>query len=274
MITAAMLLALATTPAHALTPPAGWTATGPHRAVRDANNPALGEVREFNVNGGTGDPVELNMMLRAAGTEAQSLNPDGSGAVGMLLKDQRLGRARFKERDGGVTWMVVMAAPNVAGAMDPDAIITAAFTPAPAVAGWGGQTATPLAPGGDGAPWGPAAAATAPAQAAPPPPSWVQPATAQQAGWTANPAVVGRWAGTAFIKFAPTKLVFDFKADGSVTVERLANGRSQILNGTWGTNGGTMRLQVPGGGDAIPFTVSGNTVGFPFEDAKVNLQKQ
>lgn len=270
--TAALFLAAASTSASALTPPAGWTATGPHRAVRDANNPAMGEVREFNVTGGSGNPAEINMMLSVAGAEAQSLNPDGSGAVGILFKDQRLGRARFKATDGGVTWMVVMAAPNIATAMDPDAILTAAFTPVPAVAGWGGQAATPMAPGGDGAPWGPAATAT-PAVAAPAP-SWVQPAAAQQGAWGTAPELVGRWAGTSFIKFAPTKLVFDFKPDGTVTVERSANGRSQTLQGTWATNGGVMRLQVPGGGDNVPFTVTGGTVGFPFEDAKVNLQKQ
>ena len=92
MFAAALTLALVANPAHALTPPAGWTSTGPHRAVRDVNNPALGEIREFNVTGGTGATVELEMMLRAAGSEPQSLNPDGSGAVGLLLKDQRLGR--------------------------------------------------------------------------------------------------------------------------------------------------------------------------------------
>jgi len=270
--TAALFLSAASPSAHALSPPAGWTATGPHRAVRDANNPAMGEVREFNVTGGSGKPAELNLMLRAAGAEAQSLNPDGSGAFGILFKDQRLGRARFKANDGGVTWMVVMAAPNIATAMDPDAILTAAFTPTPAVAGWGGAAATPMAPGGDGAPWGPAATA-APSVAAPTP-SWVEPAAAQQGAWGAAPELVGRWAGTAFIRFAPTKLVFEFKSDGTVKVDRSANGRSQSFEGTWATNDGVMRLQVPGGGDNVPFSVSGGTVGFPFEDAKVNLQKQ
>ena len=45
MFAAALTLALVANPAHALTPPAGWTSTGPHRAVRDVNNPALGEIR-------------------------------------------------------------------------------------------------------------------------------------------------------------------------------------------------------------------------------------
>lgn len=271
-LTAALFLTATSAPAVALTPPAGWTSTSPNRAVRDINNPAMGEVREFKVSGGSGNPAELNMMLRAAGTEAQSLNPDGSGAVGILLKDQRLGRARFKAADNGVTWMVVMAAPNIATAMDPDAILTAAFTPMPAVSGWSGQAATPMAPGGDGAPWGPAAATTT--TAATPAPSWVQPAAAQQGAWGNAPEVVGRWTGTAFIKFAPTKLIFEFQASGAVTVNRSANGRSQSLQGTWATNDGVMQLQIPGGGDSVPFTVSGTTLGFPFEDAKVNLQKQ
>jgi len=276
MFVTALTLALATSPAHALTPPAGWTATGPHRAVRDINNPALGELREFNITGGTGASIELEMMLRAAGAEAQSLNPNGSGAVGLLLQDQRLGRARFKAGTDGGTWMVVMAGAAAAGAMDPDAVITAAFTPKPAAAAaWGGQAAAPAPAAPAATPWGasaaPAAAAPAPAAAAP---AWVQPSTAADTGWVASPELVGRWAGTAFIKFAPTKLVFDFKADGTVTVERSANGRSQTLKGTWGTNGGRMRLQVPGGGESVPFTVSGTSAGFPFEDAKVSLQKQ
>lgn len=270
MFAAALTLALVANPAHALTPPAGWTSTGPHRAVRDVNNPALGEIREFNVTGGTGATVELEMMLRAAGSEPQSLNPDGSGAVGLLLKDQRLGRARFKAGTDGGTWMVVMANAAVAGGMDPDAVLTAAFTPTPAVSGWAGQAPTPMAPGGDGTAWGGGTAVAA----APASPGWVEPTTAASTGWTASPEMVGRWAGTAFIKFAPTKLMFDFKADGTVTVERSANGRSQTLKGTWGTNGDKMRLQIPGGGEAIPFTVSATSAGFPFEDAKVNLKKQ
>ncbi|MEC7947595.1 MAG: hypothetical protein VX265_08505, partial [Myxococcota bacterium] len=180
--TAALFLAAASTSAHALTPPAGWTATGPHRAVRDANNPTMGEVREFNLSGGSGNPAELNMMLKAAGAEPKSLNPDGSGAIGILFKDKRLGRARFKSTEGGGVWMVVMAAPEIATAMDPDAVLTAAFTPQPAVAGWGGQAATPMAPGGDGAPWGPAGMPAA-VSATAPTPSWAEPAAAQQGAW-------------------------------------------------------------------------------------------
>ncbi|MEC7946417.1 MAG: hypothetical protein VX265_02550, partial [Myxococcota bacterium] len=71
-----------------------------------------------------------------------------------------------------------------------------------------------------------------------------------------------------------TKLTFEFRGDGTVSVNRSANGRSQTLEGTWATNGKIMRLQVQGGGEKVPFTVTGDSVGFPFEDAKVKLQRQ
>ncbi len=265
---AAVLVASALSPAHALTPPAGWTSTGPYRAVRDANNPSMGEVREFNLSGGTGNPAELSMMLRSVGAEATTLNPDGSGAVGIMLADSRLGRARYKSVEGGVTWMVVMAAPNVATSMDPDAIITAAFTPKPAVAGWGGQAATPMAPGNDGAPWGGGAAAQ-PATG----PGWV-PTGGPAAAWSQSPEVVGTWTGTAFIKFAPTTLTFQFQPDGTVTIERKANGRAETLTGTWATLDGNMRLQVPGGGESLQYTMAGGAMSFPFEGTRVSVQKQ
>ena len=108
--------------------------------------------------------------------------------------------------------------------------------------------------------------------AAPASPGWVEPTTAASVG--PHPR---RWSDAGLeprSSPAPTKLMFDFKADGTVTVERSANGRSQTLKGTWGTNGDKMRLQIPGGGEAIPFTVSATSAGFPFEDAKVNLKKQ
>lgn len=266
---AAVLVASTLSPAHALTPPAGWTSTGPYRAVRDPNNPAMGEVREFNVSGGTGNTAELAMMLRAAGAEATTLNADGAGAVGIMLSDSRLGRARYKSVEGGVTWMVVMAAANIATTMDPDAIITAAFTPKPAVAGWGGQTATPMAPGNDGAPWGGGAAATAAATG----PGW-QPTGGPPAAWTQSPEVVGKWSGTAFIKFAPTTLTFDFKSDGTVSIERKANGRVELVSGTWATLDGNMRLQAPGGGESLPYTLSGGAMSFPFEGTRVSIKKQ
>ena len=94
------------------------------------------------------------MMLQVVGVEPTSVNADGTGAYGLTLADQRLGRARFKANDNGGVWMVVLATPNIAVTLDPDAVLTAAFQPTPKVAGWGGQVATPMAPGGDGAPWG------------------------------------------------------------------------------------------------------------------------
>ena len=78
----------------------------------------------------------------------------------------------------------------------------------------------------------------------------------------------------AFVNFAPTRLTFTFNGDGTVQIEKSANGRVQKHEGTWGTRGQTMRLQAPGGGDSVPFSVSGNKVGFPYEDAKVSLTKQ
>ena len=233
----------------------------------DVNNPALGEIREFNVTGGTGATVELG---DAAGQAPNTVpQPRWQRRRGTAPRDQRLGRARFKAGTDGGTWMVVMANAAVAGGMDPDAVLTAAFTPLLRRAGadrlphrWHWRRRRALGLG-----W-------QPRRSRPGIPGLGRthhrfvhrldriPGDGRTLGWNRVHQV------------RATKLMFDFKADGTVTVERSANGRSQTLKGTWGTNGDKMRLQVPGGGEAIPFTVSATSAGFPFEDAKVNLKKQ
>jgi hypothetical protein len=276
----ALLFAGLTQPAMAMTPPAGWTATGPYRAVRDANNPGMGELREFNVTGGTGNPAELGMMLRSAGAEAKLMNPDGAGAVGLALQDERLGKARFKGFEGGVTWMVVMAAPNMATTMDPDAILTAAFTPAPVAApastaaAWGAPAAPAAAPWGQvGGPTAANVPVAAPVAAATTP-AWGQGGVPAQAAWGVGPELIGVWEGTAFIKFAPTKLNFTFGADGTLTLVRRANGREETLTGKWGSRPGQLKLEIPGGADSLPYAMTGNSMGFAFEGTKVTLTKK
>lgn len=261
------LALLALKSAFALTPPVGWTKVDAHRAVLDPIHPENGELREFLVAGGSGDPDELVLMLQASGIKPSNHQVDALGAVNLAFPE-RLGRARSQATSNGVAWVLVMVHPDAAGNIDPDAVLKAALPPAGSVSGEGmvwGQ-AEPLPGGTDGQPWG----ASAPADGGDE--GWGQ--NVEVEAWTHDQLCFGKWEGSALIAGVPTRLNFRFEGTGNVVLETKARGATEVHEGQWGTRSGRMRLVVPGGGEDLEYRAYGETLSLEYRSALVTLHKK
>ena len=249
-------------PAEALTPPVGWTPTGPRSAVLEPGNPGRGELRELVVAGGTGDPDELTFALQAQGLAVLTAQPDGKGKVDLVMAD-RIGRATSRVDGNGATWVLVLANPAATTTLDPDALLLAALPQEPQQ-GWStGAPAAVLPGGGDGNPWG----ATLTAGGS----GWWGDTPA--AGWEHDPAVVGRWEGTALIQAAPTRLSFRFENTGVVTLERKARGATTVDTGDWATRETFIRMELPGGGENLSNRALGSTLTVDYAGTSATLHR-
>lgn len=250
------MLLLHALPALALTPPPGWTPLADGRAMLDPVRPGAGELREIAVTGGTGDPDELVLALRAQGLAPASVTPDGQGKVNLVFAD-RIGRATHRVEGPRATWVVVLAEPAAATALDPDALLAIAMPPRSA--GWDGALA--LGGGHDGV-WG-AAATTSD--------GWVQSATG--AAWSLDPALVGAWTGTALVRGSAMRVRMRFENTGVVRVERSFRGETTVDEGAWATRETFVRMEVPGGGEFLAYRVLGASATLDFADTTVTLHR-
>ena len=245
--------------AWGFTAPTGWIQVAENRAVLDPENIGRGQIWEFSVSGGAGDPDELHLVLLSKGIEILNSAKDESGSLNLAYKNG-LGRANFLALEEGGTWTVVLVDPQYAAFLDPDAVLSAA---APVVANieWedgatGDESET------EGAPWG---GEDAQAQS-----GWA----VEGEAWTQGTEVVGTWAGSALIKGAPTKLVFQFENNGKASVTMKARGIQTRSDGTWATRGGVMRTDLPGGGEVLQYNAMGSIMSMDYDGVRLTLHRQ
>jgi hypothetical protein len=224
---------LLSVPAWALNPPVGWTSTGEHTAVRDPRHPEEGELREFLVGGGTGDPDELEFVLRGAGLLPSSITPQNSGSVELVF-DDRLGRARFRQDPEQPSWLVLFTSPDIESDMDIDAVLVS-LLPLPSSVGSGQEKAIPLDAGFDGNPWGEKE------QASTEDSGWWAPEDSTVA-WSHDGRLVGLWEGTALDRGEPTRMKIRLEADGMLVLEVRTGDAAEVFEGTWSTREESVRF--------------------------------
>ncbi len=247
--------------ALALEPPVGWTAVSPTRAVLDPAAPERGDLRELRVLGGSCDPDEFVLALRAAGFEPSAWSRTAEGDIQVDLAGA-LARGRCRADDAGATWMAVLAGVEAAGGLDPVALLTA-ITPDRGVS-WGGDAAVLPAGGDNPNPWGAAAAASG-----------------DQGWWTERPddawrtpaELVGTWEGTILLAGQPTRLRLRLEASGAATLERKGAAGPETFEGSWATRKRWMRLDVPGGGAALDWRLLGSTLVLEYEGVDVTFHR-
>ncbi|MEL6345596.1 MAG: hypothetical protein AAFV53_20980 [Myxococcota bacterium] len=245
-------LALAA-PASALTPPDGWTATDPRRALRDVSDPLRGELIEIALPGSSGDVQRLSLTLTEQQRAPRQVTPGADGLYDVVLQDGRVGRAMWDaptER-----WMILLAAPVNTADLDPNALLVMALTPGGA---WGsGQ-------GGEDASWGASSSASAS--------SWVD--EQELVAWGQDEAMQGTWQTSMLIGGEPTQLRFFFDADGAVRLERTVRKNVAQSSGQWSTRQGQLRMTLPGGEGMQAYQVTGETLTLRFEQIRLTLYRQ
>ncbi len=221
--------------AGAINPPIGWTATGEHTAVRDPRHPEQGELREFLVGGGTGDPDELEFILRGVGLAPASIQAQPSGAVELVFED-RLARARFRQDPEQPSWLVLFTSADGSSDLDADAVLVS-MLPVPAGIGNGLVSPTPLDAGMDGNPWGDAPSAETTQEG-----WWAS--NDPSSAWSHDSAIVGLWEGTALKRGNPARMKLRLEADGVLVLEMRSSGRAEVSEGEWASRDGSIRLDL------------------------------
>ena len=239
----------------------GWTEVSTGRLVLDPLNTGAGEVREFVISGGDGSTDSLLMALQGADLPVSRAIPDTDGAVNLVF-DGLLGRAKMQLMDDGAHWYVVLVNPDVAGGLDPDALLKAAM-PMNVTVNWGEASPVTLSGAGDGSPWGVQVAVGA---------GWVSDVTVEP--WAYDSEVHGSWVGSAMLGGAPTKLTFRFEGTGAVLVELKSDKATVVEEGGWTTRQGMMRLDLDGGGNTQYYDVMGSTLTLEYKHLKIVLHKK
>jgi hypothetical protein len=242
----------------------GWVATDEHTAVREPRHPERGELREFLVGGATGDPDELEFILRGAGLSPSSITLLESGSVELVFED-RLGRARFRADPDQPAWLVLFMGEGSAADLDADAILMS-LLPVPVAIGIFLEPPTPLAAGFDGDPWG----------AAP------DPVTTSDSGWWSTGdssivwgqdlTIVGPWEGTAMVRGDPMRLKLRLEGDGVVVVETRRGEIITVLEGSWTSRKGEIRLDLGEGNiETSNYEVLGTTLTLRYQGVAYDL---
>ena len=86
--------AAVSSPAFALTPPIGWTATGSDTAVLDPEHPEKGQVLEFRLERAKGVPEEVVASLLKKGIAIERFGIEPNGHIN-LVGPNHLGRAKL-----------------------------------------------------------------------------------------------------------------------------------------------------------------------------------
>lgn len=247
--------------AFAFQVPAGWTPQGENRAVLDATNPALGEIREITVAGGKGDPAELVKVLKAEGIQA---TVTGTGPTTTLLtNDSRIIQARASVSDGKARWYVVMASKAATAQLDVNALLTTLQSQIPVHLNWG-EAVEVLPAGGDGTLWnGPREAER---------PQWGE--GDPETTWGKDALLYGLWAGTTLTKGSPTEVRLWMEANGRVRLERVLNGGTSVSEGTWGVREGQIRLAWYTSEPLVTgYKCNGKVLSFSLDERMVEFKK-
>jgi hypothetical protein len=229
---------IALCPAWALTPPVGWTAMGPDRAVLMASDPGRGEVRELRVQGTSIEPLLLVTALGQQGLPVQHSSRAADGTVNIGFSSGQVGRARVHTSPSLVTWYVVVVDRDHTDSLDADALLTA-MVPRDLPAPLQGQVEVVPA-GRDGSLWDPVGS-TEP-QAGAPTDLWGNP-TAAPSAWGQSTALVGIWGGTVGGPWGGgTEYVFTLDANGRLRIEERGADGSKVTEGTWACTAERLRF--------------------------------
>ena len=260
-----MLAVILSSSALALTPPVGWHASGGSRAVLDRHHPEYGEVREYILGSEGCSPTELAARLREDNLAAYSVEQEQTGEVNLGFPE-RVGRARCATTDQGALWVVVLAGPSFASALDPDALLTS-LLPVPTLPQWGDVEAEVLSGGHDGTPWGEHTVAETKKE------WWGD--EKEGAGWDQNPALVGSWDGSTFLRGKACRVRLRFEETGNYEVELKDQGETRLYSGEWHTHKGTLQLHSPGDSSLIEYSIRGSTLNLVnYRQANITLYKQ
>ena len=261
-----MLLAflLTTASVFALQVPAGWTQLSIDRALLDAKNPAMGELREFSVPGGNGDAAELVKALKSTGITAQVVSQTPDSTITLRTNDSRVIQARASVTEGKARWYVVMAANEASAQLDTNALLTTMQSQIPIQLAWGEQVEV-LPAGGDGSLWG-------------------VPGSDGSAGrWTAgdgepafatNSELYGFWTGALDTRSGAVEVKLLLEANGRARLEKVSEGRMCVSEGTWGVQADQLKIAYYTG-DPLhsPYKTNGRTLTFTLEERTVELRK-
>ncbi len=233
------VLLIAMAPVEALTPPVGWTALGPDRAVLVLTDPSRGELREIRLVGTNLEPQALAMALTTPARHTRVLKRDGDGTVNLQVGSDLVGRARMSPGSGAVTWYVVLASQEASEQLDADALLTA-LVPALRPANLQSAQVEVLPAGRDGSLWDPVVGSEPPAAEVFDP--WGAPVVADDDQWSQSHELVGIWGGAMDGPWGSKELVLSLDVNGRVRVEERDGDASQVTEGTRGTRAGQLRI--------------------------------
>jgi hypothetical protein len=237
---------------------------GEHTAVREPRHPERGELREFLIGGATGDPDELEFILRGAGLSPTSITPLESGSMALVFED-RLGRARFRDDPDQPAWIVLFMGKGSAADLDAEAILMS-LLPVPVALGVFLEQPTPLAAGFDGDPWGAASDPEATTDS-----GWWS-SSESSIVWGHDLTVVGLWEGTALVRGEPTRLKLRLEGDGAGVVETRRGEVITVLEGSWSSREGEIRIALGEGKiETSNYEVLGTTLKLRYQGVAYDL---
>ncbi|MFH1466598.1 MAG: hypothetical protein ABIO70_19590 [Pseudomonadota bacterium] len=269
-----MLLTIlfAVTTALALTPPIGWSATGPNLATLIPADPGRGELRELRLPGASLAPEGLVAALAAEGTVATVLAREADGTVTLALGQDRIARARAQGGTAEVTWYLVQATRAASAQLDADALL-AAIMPRTGPPLLQGAQIEVLPAGADGTLWDPtgAPAPAAPVLAGP----WGATAEPSSPGWAPLAALVGVWGGTTTVMWGAERMVLSLDVDGHLRIEEHGADGTRLTEGTWGAGADQLRFAPLTGAPVLSgYSVDAQSLTFVWEGRTVTLLRR
>jgi len=248
--------------ANALAPPIGWVRVAADRAVLDADHPEYGMIYEFRIPNGNGKPEELVAALLGEGIAIERFGIEPNGLIN-LVGPERLGRARLYWEPKASVWWAILAAPNEATRLDPDALLQS-LSPSPTGVEWGAKEV--LGAGQDGSPWGEVSALNEKKGG-----GWG--ISGSQAAWDQDVAVVGQWECSVLLRGITTRLRFYFESNGELRIQAITSDSETVTQGRWATRDRLMQMDIDSGGANLPYMTTTRTLSVPYAGARLVLYK-
>jgi hypothetical protein len=223
--------------------------------------------------------------LLARGRKARLKSSLPEGHVNLLFEDGHLGRA-FVHVEGTVsTWWVVVAHPEAVALLDSDALLKRQVVnddgppPAPADLEWGAnEEFEVLAGGADGSQWavGDSTDAMLWGGAVEVPGNvyeWNP--TGETEKWEPSGSLVGTWAGHYMRGMDKVRVNLRLDATGRVRMESRTGYGQSVEEGTWGVQGGRLRLEPYGGRARVSaFERSGDLLRLTIDGKRATLMRK
>ena len=271
--------------ASALNAPAGWTVVDTNRALLKPEDPSAGELVELPIQGGDGSVEELLFTLLASGRKARLKESLPEGHVNLLFDDGHLGRGCVQVDETHATWWVVIAHPEAVSALDSDALLKRQMVggdtppPAPAELEWGvNEEIEVLDAGADGSQWavgdptdemlwGGAVEVSGNAY------EWNP--TGESEKWAPSASLVGTWSGHYMRGMDKVRVNMRLDKTGRVRLESRTGYGQSVEEGTWGVQGGRLRIEPYGGRARVSvFERSGDQLRITIDGKRATLMRK